>query len=183
MWKSPIPQAMTAKQCQKVNRDKSEDAGQSDCKSPSLCCVDFTCLNCVSQTHFASAVEHAFVDPEVECVLSWRRVPCEQQLDTFQSCCQFGGNQVLQTCTCSQLFDLAQVHPFSFPLLCISTLWLSFRALCGPHDPLTRSHRGSRFACMRVSLNIVPSDPHERSTFVTFSSSTSHSMLPIRSTK
>ena len=53
--------------------------------------VDFTCLNCFSQTHFASAVERALVDPDVDCVLSWRRVSCEQQLDTFQPCCHFCG--------------------------------------------------------------------------------------------
>ena len=35
MWKSPIPQAMTAMQQQKINWDMAEDAGQSDCKSPS----------------------------------------------------------------------------------------------------------------------------------------------------
>ena len=35
MWKSPIPQAMTAMQQQQINWDISEDAGQSDCKSPS----------------------------------------------------------------------------------------------------------------------------------------------------
>ena len=51
--------------------------------------VDFTCLNCVCQTHFASAVGHVLVDPNVERVLSWRRVSYEQQLDTFQSSCQF----------------------------------------------------------------------------------------------
>ena len=64
------------------------------------------------------------------------------------------------------VFNLAQVRPFSFPSLCISTLWLSLCAPCGRHDRLTRSRRGSRFACMRVSLKIVPSHPHERSTFV-----------------
>ena len=53
--------------------------------------VDFTCLNCFCQTHFASAVEHELVDPDVECVLSWRRVSCEQQLDTFQPRCRFCG--------------------------------------------------------------------------------------------
>ena len=26
--------------------------------------VDFTCLNCLSQTHFASAVGHELVDPK-----------------------------------------------------------------------------------------------------------------------
>ena len=45
-----------------------------------ICCVDFTCLHCFSQTRFASAVEHELVNPDVECVLSWRRVSCEQQL-------------------------------------------------------------------------------------------------------
>ena len=27
-------------------------------------CVDLTCLNCFSQTHFASAVGHELVDPK-----------------------------------------------------------------------------------------------------------------------
>ena len=61
-----------------------------------FCChlsVDFTCLNCFSQTHFASAFEIELVNPDVECVLSWRRVSCEQQLDTFHFWCQFCGNQ------------------------------------------------------------------------------------------
>ena len=89
MWKSPIPQAMTAKQWQKINRTRAKVT----VSHRPLCCVDFTCLNCFRQTHFASAVEHEFVDPDVECVLSWRRVSCEQQQDTFQSCCQFCGNQ------------------------------------------------------------------------------------------
>ena len=53
--------------------------------------VDLTCPNCFSQTHFASAVELEFVDPDAECVLPWRRVSCEQQSDTFQPCCQFCG--------------------------------------------------------------------------------------------
>ena len=56
--------------------------------------VDVTCLNCFRQTHFASAVGHELVDPKTsKRVLSWRRVSCEQQLDTFQSSCQFRGNQ------------------------------------------------------------------------------------------
>ena len=57
--------------------------------------VDFTCLNCLSQTHFASAVGNELVDPKrrTNPYLSWRRVSCEQKLDTFQSSCQFLGNQ------------------------------------------------------------------------------------------
>ena len=47
--------------------------------------VDFTCPNCFCQTHFASAVEHELVNPDVDSVLSWRRVSCEEQLDTFHS--------------------------------------------------------------------------------------------------
>ena len=37
--------------------------------------VDFTCLNCFSQTRFASAVEHELVDPHVECWTTLRWTP------------------------------------------------------------------------------------------------------------
>ena len=94
--------------------------------------VDFTCLNCFSQTHFASAV--------------W---------DTFHQCCQVCGIHS----ACGQCFDRHKclICVVAHLALCASALAFPFRslcvsmcALCGPHDRLSHSRKGSRTKTARI---------------------------------
>ena len=56
--------------------------------------VDFTCLLRCNQIHFASVVGHGLVDS----VPSWRRVSCEQQVDSQFIWNHFEEIGVFQTC-------------------------------------------------------------------------------------
>ena len=87
--------------------------------------VDFTCLNRFSQTHFATAFRHISI-----------RFSVSLNSECF--------SHALVVSVLLRTWRSAKVRPFSFPSLCVSTLWLSLCALCGPHDRLTHSCHGSR---------------------------------------
>ena len=151
MWKSPIPHAVTAKQWQKINRDLSEDAGQSDCESPSPLLFLISSVSIVSVRRTShQQLNRSQSIPTSNAFFHGEGFRVNSSWAHLSPVVNFVEIRVLQACTCSQRFDLAQVRPFSFPSLCTPHCGCPC-ALCGPHHRLTRSRRGSRFACMRVS--------------------------------
>ena len=108
--------------------------------------VDFTCLNCFGQTHFATAVRLISILFSIlwksEC---FRHAPLVSVLTWHW--CLIGAAAHLALCASAPVF---------LPSLCVSTLWLSLCALCGPHDQLSRSRHGSRTK-QRASIHNISS--------------------------
>ena len=106
--------------------------------------------------------------PNVERVLLWRRVSCEQQFDTFQSCCQFWRNQNVSSMHLWSAFSpdasassvLLRTWRFVqvrlLPFSCLTTLWRSVCALSAPRDWLIRQRHGARTK-QRASIHHISS--------------------------
>ena len=72
--------------------------------------VDFTCLNCFNQTHFASAVGHELVDPKRRMRSFMEKGFTGTAIKThFNPVVNFVEIRVFQACTCGQRFDLTPV--------------------------------------------------------------------------
>ena len=115
MWKSPIPQAMTAMQQLLADRDISEDAGQSDCKSPSP---------------LLSVHRSGFTDPFSNSLLLTIQFPDtftpEGQQCSLLSSCEFCDVSVV--CTCTVL-----LHSLSGSVW-VCNMWSARLWECNAHD-------------------------------------------------